>query len=92
MPWLLRMQGTRGKHAAMFSSVRVGLHACKTIVSLQMKIWERFCLKSQVSISNETPNCLPLVSMDARSPTPWKYDYHIHSLYFFGIRFRNYTS
>ena len=39
VPWLLRMKGTRGKHAAMFSSVRVGLHACKTIVSLHMKMY-----------------------------------------------------
>ena len=45
MPWLHRMQRTRGKHAAMFLSACVGLHVCNTIVSLHMKIWEKFCLK-----------------------------------------------
>ena len=67
-------KGKREKHAAIIHvsvcdqvcvSVCVCLHVCNTMVSLHMKIWERFCLKLKSRISN----CLPLVSMDDRSPT-----------------------
>ena len=90
VPWLRHMQGTWDKHAAMFLSVCVcaGLHVCNTMVSLHMKIWERFCLQLKSRISN----CLPLVSMDDRSPTSpgnsffvfcCKYIYYIYSIYIY---------
>ena len=82
------MQRTRGKHAAMFLSACVGLHVCNTIVSLHMKIWERFCLKLESRhfkrISSVYASCpwMPEVLHHGNM----KYDFHIHSLYFFGIQ------
>ena len=55
-PRLRRMQNTQGEHAAMVVvSVCVRLHVCIPIVSLHMKIWERFVSSWKISISNGFP-------------------------------------
>ena len=41
----------------VFVCVCVGLHIRNTMVSLHMKIWERFCLKLQSRISNVYLSC-----------------------------------
>ena len=70
-PRLRRMQNTQGKHAAMVVvSVCVRLHVCNTIVSLHMKIWERFCFKLKNQHFKRISDCLHLLSMDGGSPTP----------------------
>ena len=63
-----------------------------TVLSLNMKLWERFCLKLMRQNFKWISKCLPLVPMDGGSPTPPgnMIIYFIHSLYFFVIRFSSF--
>ena len=72
-----RRKGKREKHAAIIHisvSVCVCVFVCMfvyhTVVSLNMKLSERLCLKLMSQHFNWISICLPLVSMDRGSPTP----------------------
>ena len=73
-----REKGKNMPPLSMFMSVCVCVCVCLcvcmfvyyTVVSLNMKIWERFCLKLKSQHFKWISTCLPLVSMDGGSPTP----------------------
>ena len=98
VPWLCRAGRENRKtcrHHPYFY-LCVGVFVCMflyyTVLSLNMKLWERFCLKLMCQHFKWISNCLPLVSMDGGSPTPPgnMIIYRIHSLYFFVIRFSSF--